>query len=94
MAHEGLVSVLVKAAKAGGMEAHTEQLVPQFPKRSRTRRDSSGFEIQVEEDAFIDVEGTGVHEACELLIDASVRHPTADHMLKIAARDMTLNTKP
>ena len=66
---------MVKAAKAGGMCAYTEQLVPQFPRRWRRRKNMEGEDVQVEEDAIIDVEAVGVHEACELLMDASIRHP-------------------
>ena len=80
MRHGSLNSVLAQAGRDAGHSALLEQMVPEFGLKKR-RRDGR----EVLEEAILDVELFGQPTAPERLLDGTVCHPAAAHILPAAA---------
>ncbi|CAK0833046.1 unnamed protein product, partial [Prorocentrum cordatum] len=80
MRHGSLNGVLAQAGRDAGYSALLEQTVPELGLRKR-RRDGR----EVLEEAVLDVDLFGHPTAPERLLDGTVRHPAAAHILPAAA---------
>ena len=79
--HNSLNGVLAQAGRDAGYAALLEQVVPELGFRRR-RRDGR----EVLEEAVLDVELFGHPSAPDRLLDGTVRHPAAAHILEAASR--------
>ena len=81
--HAAINDILKQAGKDAGYAALLEQVVPELGLRRRLR---SGVEVL--EEARLDVELFGHPYAADRLLDGTVRHPAAEHVLAKAAREV------
>ena len=78
--HSSLNGILAQAGRDAGYAALLEQVVPELGLRKR-RRDGR----VVLEEAVLDVELFGHPAAPGRLLDGTVRHPAASHIIRVAA---------
>ena len=81
--HAALNDILLHAGREAGFVALREQTVPDLGLRTRSRNGQT-----IVEEARLDVEFFGHVTAPDKLIDGTIWHPAAPHMIKKAARQI------